>query len=107
MPVASFGLAIYAGATPIIEMTTRDPDGDLETPSGVVLVHRDPTPTETTYTSPTAEITLGVSTGVSRFIFPSGLAAGKHVVHMRASGTSTTAAKTITFDVKPDGTLTL
>ena len=33
--------------------------------------------------------------------------AGKHVLHIRASGTLTTAAQTITFDVKPDGTTSL
>ena len=107
MPAASFGLTFYAGATPIAELTTRDADGALETPTGSTLVHRDQDGTETSYTSPNAAITLGVTTGVSRFIFPSGLAAGKHVLHIRASGSATTAAKTVTFDVKPDGTTTL
>lgn len=107
MSVASLGLTFWAGVTPIAEITTRDADGDLETPSSMTVVHRPPSGTEVTYTSPTSEITLGVRTGVSRFIFPSGLAAGKHVLHIRASGTLTTAAQTITFDVKPDGTTSL
>lgn len=96
---------LWAGTTPTYRVTFRDPDGELEDPDSITAVHRPPSGVEQTYTDDDSNITA-VSTGVWQIVLPAA-EAGEHVLHVRGGGSSTQAAQTTKFEVRPDGTTTV
>lgn len=93
--------SIVEGTTPVIDLTFRDPDDELENPSTITAIHRKPDNTEDTYTQASPEITLQ-SLGKWRLILPPA-DRGAHTVHVVGVGATTTVTKTIRFTVKADG----
>jgi hypothetical protein len=93
--------SIVEGTTPVIDLTFRDPDDELENPSTITAIHRDPDGVEVSYTQADPEISL-LSLGKWRLILPPA-ARGAHTVHVVGVGASTTVTKTIRFTVRADG----
>lgn len=90
----------YTGAQPTVQFTHWDIDGNLADPSAIEVrygLQGDDTPV--TITHPDAAITQ-VSTGVWRFTFPTGLAAGTWWVTIEASGGGNTEVDQIKVPVR-------
>lgn len=86
---------LYSGSRPTVEFTHWDIEDNLADPSTIEVRYGLQGGTVATVTHPDAAITQE-STGVWRFTFPTGLAAGTYWVTIEASG----GGNTITGQIK-------
>lgn len=97
MTAAYLGSVDY-GTPPTITATTINSSGVLTSPTAVTFIVRDPTGTETSTSSPNAQIT-NPSTGVWQYTFPAIVTVGTYYVRFKGTATLIVAEECY-FDVE-------